>query len=188
MKELIPIIKVIAMPFKIESAAIMAFVEVETGGRGFDPQTEKLSIQFEPVWFKRRDPYAPSGLWSVNRVDVQSKEWEAFNDAFHKNKNAAMEATSIGLGQIMGFHWKRLGYASVGEMWDDAKKGLDRQVWQICQFIATDPALKAAMVAHDWHRVATIYNGSGYKELAVKYHRLPYNQSLEIAYNKYRRL
>lgn len=41
-----------------------------------------------------------------------------------------MKSTSIGLGQIMGFHYALLGYKTVGEMWDDAKKGLVNQVDQ----------------------------------------------------------
>ncbi len=166
-------------------AALLAFLEVETGGKGFDPTTGKIIIQFEPVWFKRQAPYAPSGLWSVNKVDVQLKEWSAFNDAFAKDKEAAMESTSIGLGQIMGFHYKRLGYSSVGEMWDDAKKGLDRQLWQLIEFIRTDPALQNAINMGDWDKVASIYNGSGYKELAKKIPRESYDISLVKAYKKY---
>lgn len=187
MKELIFIIKNTAAPFKIESAAVMAFIEVETGGKGFG-DAGKIIIQFEPAWFRRKAPYAPSGLWSVNKVDVQSREWLAFNDAFYKDKEAALESTSIGLGQIMGFHWKRLGYRAVGEMWDDAKKGLDRQIWQICKFIDTDPRLQKAITTHDWNMVATIYNGSGYKTLAKKYGREPYDISMGKAYLKYRSL
>lgn len=186
MRELLQIIKIESMPFKIESAAIAAFIEVETGGRGFS-EDGKIIIQFEPAWFKRKAPFAPSGLWSLNKVDRQSEEWKAFNDAFAKNKNAALEATSIGLGQIMGFHYARLGYASVGEMWDDAKKGIERQIWQVLKFISTDPHLMNAIKTHDWHTVAVLYNGAGYKELASKYGREPYNISLEKAYLKYQR-
>ena len=75
-----------------------------------------ILIQFEPSWFRKKVAYAPSGAWSVNKVDVQSKEWVAFNDTFKINPNAAMESTSIGLPQIMGFHWKLLGYKSVGKI------------------------------------------------------------------------
>jgi len=185
MKELLPIIKTISAIFKLEPAAIMAFIEVETGGLGFDSKTGKILIQFEPSWFKKLAPYSPPGLWSVNKVDVQSKEWLAFNNAFSKDAEHAMQSTSIGLGQIMGFHFKTLGYKSVNEMWDDAKKGIDRQIWQICKFISMNIKLQSCINARDWDGVATIYNGSGYKALAVKYHRLPYDQSLEIAFKKY---
>ena len=187
-KELQIIVISVACQFKFEPAALASFIEVESGGKGFDDKTGKILIQFEPIWMKRLAPYTPSGAWSVNKVDVQSKEWIAFNDAFPKNPNKAMEATSIGLGQIMGFHYKRLGYASVGAMWDDAKKGLERQVWQIAKFIETDKNLQTALKIGDWHKVATIYNGSGYKEIARKYGREPYNLSMAKAYGKYKAL
>lgn len=188
MKKLIPIIKFIVALFGLDWAAIAAFIAVETGGQGFDPTTGKIIIQFEPVWFKRKAPFAPSGLWSVNSVDVQAKEWAAFNDAFKKDPNAAMLSTSIGLGQIMGFHWQRLGYSSVGAMWDDAKKGVERQIWQICKFIATDSKLQNAIEIQDWEAVASIYNGSGFRELAKKYKRVPYDESMAIQYDNYKTL
>ena len=184
-KNLIPIVKLQAKPFSLDWAAVMSFIEVETGGRGFDEKTGKIIIQFEPSWFKKKAPYAPSGLWSVNKVDVQSREWEAFNDAFKKNPDAAMQATSIGLGQIMGFHYGRLGYNSVGEMWDDAKKGIDRQIWQICTFINTSSNLRMALRLRDWGMVARIYNGAGFRDIAKKYNRVPYDESMKAAYAKY---
>ncbi len=184
--ELISIIKKLSAQFNLEAAALAAFIEVETGGRGFDSGTGKIMIQFEPSWFKKKAPYAPSGKWSVNKVDVQRKEWDAFNDAYTKNPNAAMESTSIGLGQIMGFHYKRLGFASVGAMWDHAKKSLENQIWQICKFIETDDKLKYAIKTGDWFTVAKIYNGAGFLALARKYGREPYNISLAKAYGKYK--
>ena len=172
----------------IDARTLLAFISVETGGKGFDDRTGKIIIQFEPSWFKKEAPYAPSGLWSVNKVDVQAKEWLAFNDAFRKNPSAAMESTSIGLGQIMGFQYKRLGYKSVNEMWDDAKKGILQQVGQIVKFIKTDKNLELALKNKNWSEVAKLYNGSGYKELAKKYNRLPYDQSMQIAYDKFKNI
>lgn len=172
--------------YSIDTASLLAFISVETGGQGFDKETHKILIQFEPVWFRRQAPYAPSGLWSVNKVDVQSKEWAAFNDAFSKNKEAAMKSTSIGLGQIMGFHFERLGYKTVGDMWDDAKKGIERQIYQLVKFINTDNNLKIALMNADWTKVATIYNGSGFHQLALKYNRTPYDESMKVAYEKFK--
>lgn len=187
-KNLIQLLKDAAIEFDFEWQALCAFAEVESGGDGFNSATGKIIIQFEPAWFKRKAPYAPSGAWSVNKVERQTAEWLAFNNAFTLNQNAAMEATSIGFGQIMGFHYKRLGYATVGEMWDDAKKGLHRQVWQLCKFIKTDANLQKALNKKDWHTVAKLYNGGGYLELAKKIGREPYNVSLGNAYKKYKTL
>lgn len=181
-KELKSLIWNIAASFKIESRAIAAFISAETGGEGFDATTGKIIIQFEPKWYRDLAPYAPSGAWSLNKVERQKQEWIAFNDAFSKNKTAAMEATSIGIGQILGLHWKRLGYNSVDEMWNDAKKGIDRQIWQICKFIDTDKALKAALIVHNWHVVSTLYNGAKYKQMAAIWKREPYDITLAKAY------
>ena len=87
----------------------------------------------------------------------------------------------------MGSHWKRLGYKSVGEMWDDAKKGEDRQVFQMTEFINTDKRLLQALKDKNWHRVATYYNGAGYKNLAARLGRTPYDVSMKRAYEKYKK-
>lgn len=168
----------------IEPAMLQAIIKVETGGIGFDPKTGKILIQFEPHWFKKKAPYAPSGAWSVNKVDVQSKEWLAFNDAFKKDKVAAMLSTSIGLPQIMGFHYERLGYASVGAMWDDFKVGLDNQILALIYFLETDKRLLAACLAKNFTKIADIYNGTGWPEIAKKYDREPYPISLKREYLK----
>ena len=172
----------------INTADLLTFISVETGGQGFNAKTGKVIIQFEPVWFRKQAPYAPSGLWSVNKVEVQSKEWLAFNDAFSKNADAAMQATSIGLGQIMGLHYKRLGYEKVGDMWDDAKKGIEQQINQLVKYINTDPNLKNALVNKDWKKVATIYNGPKYMDIAKKYNRDPYDISMEKAYEQFKNI
>lgn len=179
-------IQQIAIDTNIEYATLKAFLEVESGGKGFDYETGKIIIQFEPAWFRKKAPYTPSGLWSLNKIERQKAEWLAFNDAFSKHPKAAMESTSIGLGQIMGFHWKRLGYKNVDELWDDAKKGEYNQVLQIVKFIKTDAVLHNAILSKNWHQVALSYNGKGYLKLARRIGREPYNISLRKAYDKYK--
>jgi len=174
--------------YSFDKAILLSFIATETGGQGFDSTTGKIIIQFEPTWFKKQAPYAPSGLWSVNGVERQAAEWKAFNDAFAKNPEAAMKSTSIGLGQIMGFHYALLGFKSVGEMWDDAKKGLLNQVDQICKFIMATPKLKVAIINHDFTAIASIYNGAGFRELAKKLNRVPYDITLANNYKIYSKL
>lgn len=178
-------IKEIAEKHGLEYAALRAFIDVESGGKGFNEATGKILIQFEPHYFRKRVPYAPSGAWSVNKVEVQSKEWPAFNNAFKINPDAAMESTSIGLPQIMGAHWKRIGYKSVGEMWDDFKKSEYNQIVALVKFIKTDAKLYKALQSKDWHTVAVRYNGAGYMDIAKRYGREPYNLSMAKAYAKH---
>jgi len=173
----------IAASIGVDYASLMAFISVESGGQGF--VNNKIIIQFEPAWFKKMVPFAPSGAWSINKVENQAKEYVAFSNAFGIDANKAMQATSWGLGQIMGFHYGRLGYKSVDNMVDDFKKSEYQQVAGIAKYIATSPTLSKALKARDWHTVAVNYNGAGYKDLAAKYGREPYNISMEKAYSKY---
>lgn len=173
----------LAQSIGIEYAALMAFISVESGGKGFI--NDRIVIQFEPSWFKKKAPFAPSGLWSVNKVENQNEEYKAFSNAFMINKDAAMQSTSWGLGQIMGFHYQRIGFKTVGDMVDAFKSGEYEQVKGMVKFITTDPKLLKSIKEKNWHLVATYYNGGGYKELAIKYNREPYNISLEKAYHQY---
>ena len=166
----------------LDAKLLEAFIRVESGGKGYDDKTGKILIQFEPSWYRKKAPYAPSGAWSVNKIEVQSKEWIAFNNALDINPIAAMESTSIGLPQIMGFHWKRLGYQSVGHFWESMKHSLVEQIAALIRFIETDKNLLKAFQQKDWHKMAYYYNGSGY---AAQAHRLgikPYNEQLKAAY------
>lgn len=147
-----------------EPKALNAVIKIESGGIGFASDTGKIIIQFEPKWFKRKSPYTPSGLWSVNGVERQSKEWIAFNDAFKKSANAAMESTSIGLMQVMGFHYKLLGFKTVGEMWDYAKISEANQLDIAVRFIKSNPKMDKALKNKDWATFAYYYNGSQYKK------------------------
>lgn len=152
----------IANEFKLNSKVIQAFIKVESSGSGFN--NGKLLIQFEPTWFRRLSKNAKEGSWSKNSVGNQAEEWSAFNSAFQLDKNAAMQSTSIGLGQVMGFHYKDLGYTSVGDMWNDAKKGEDRQLWQMIKFISLNKNLVNAVNTKNFDRIAYYYNGPMYKK------------------------
>lgn len=176
-------ITIIAESIGVDYASLMAFISVESGGLGF--VNGRIVIQFEPAWFRKKAPYAPSGLWRLNKVENQTQEYKAFSEAFRINPTAAMQSTSWGLGQIMGFHYKLLGYATVNEMVEDFKKGKYQQVLGIAKFIKGTPALLKALRSKNWHLVAVYYNGAGYKALADKYGREPYNISMEKAYIKY---
>lgn len=175
-------IKDLANSIWLEYASLQAILKTETPGYGFDMATGKLLIQFEPNYFKRMEPFAPSGAWSVNKVDVQSKEWVAFNDAFSKDPESAMKSTSIGMPQIMGENFKACGYNSVGEMWDEFKKGEYHQVKALCNFILSNKKLYQAIKECNWHQVAYIYNGPKYKEMAIKWGRDPYDITLAKEY------
>jgi hypothetical protein len=115
--------QLLALDFGLPISSIKAIDEVESSGEGFDPDTGKIKIQFEPSWFKKL-----AKILIKNGVENQAKEWLAFNKAYAKNPQKAMESTSIGRMQVMGLHWKRLGFKSVDAMWDFAKKSEANQL------------------------------------------------------------
>ncbi|RZJ33714.1 MAG: DUF3380 domain-containing protein [Flavobacterium sp.] len=152
----------IAKEFGLAFAKVKSIVVVESGSQAYDEETGKILIQFEPAWFKRQSPYTPSGAWSLNKVEKQAAEWKAFNDAFAKNPDAAMESTSIGLMQVLGLHWRRLGFKSVGAMWDYAKESAENQLRLGLMFIRLNKSMFQALVDGNWAKFAYFYNGEKY--------------------------
>jgi hypothetical protein len=158
----------LAIAYGYEYKALKSIIQVESGQHGFSQKTGKIIIQFEPAWFRRLDHEWKSDtkhvLWQSNKVGDQTVEWLAFNDAFAADQDAAMQSTSIGMMQIMGFHYAELGFKTVGAMWDFAKLSEYNQVLLALKWIGTVPALRKALKAKDWAKVAYYYNGANYKE------------------------
>lgn len=173
----------------IPLARLLAFIEVESGGKGFG-DTGKLMLQFEAHIFSKATNIPRSKdnnwAWDENLVDVQSKEWIAFNEAFEINPEEAMKSTSWGLPQIMGFNHKQAGYASVGDMLDDFKRGELEQVCALIRFIEANKKLYKAVMEGDYETIADIYNGAYHRQLALKNGWKPYPDKLKDAEAKYK--
>ncbi|GGH03789.1 N-acetylmuramidase family protein [Mucilaginibacter phyllosphaerae] len=160
--------------------ALKAIIQIESGQHGFSPVTGKLIIQFEPAWFKRLKKDWQNDtkhvIWQSNTVGDQTAEWKAFNNAFASDADAAMKSTSIGMMQLMGFHYAALGFNTVGQMWDFAKADEYNQVLLAIKWIKTVPALDKALKAKNWQKVAYYYNGENYRQYR-------YDSRLAAAYN-----
>ena len=174
-------IRQLAASFGLEYAALMAVITVESAGVGFNPPTGKIIIRFEPSWFKRE--YAEwmehLGDWINQPAGNQAEEWLLFDNAYSIDPVAAMLSTSVGMMQVMGFHFKELGFATVGEMWDYAKQSEVNQVEIGLRFIKSEPVLLQALNDKNWTLFALHYNGSLYYENH-------YDTHLLNAYNKFK--
>lgn len=159
-------LKELAKKYQIPYDNLRKVVAVESGGFGFDKKTGKILIQFEPHWFKRLFVKWNNNLnvWQNNKVENQTQEWLAFNDAFSKNSTSAMESTSLGLPQIMGFHWKKLGFNNVGDFWDYMKVSEKNQLDMMLKFISLNLKMYKALQTSDWNTFAYYYNGVQYKK------------------------
>jgi len=162
----------------IEYAALRAIMMVEGSGSGYDPATGKIKIQFEPHWYRRldaEDGESGGGVWEDNKVETQPGEWQAFNDAFKKDPDAAMMATSWGIMQVLGLHFRLLGFLSVDAFVDFAKVSEENQLKLGVMFIRKNTRLYDAVRVKDWETFAYYYNGKDHK-------RHDYSGRLQRAY------
>lgn len=190
-------ITTIASKIGLDYGSLMAFISVESSGNGFTSDG-KLIIQFEPAYFHKyltqfniahtysstfingkKEYIIQVGNDKIeNGVEGEASEWIAFDTAYRISANAAMLSTSIGLPQIMGFNYAELEYSSVGDMYDDFKKGEYQQVEGLAKLLHNNTPLYTALRLKDWKKCARLYNGEGY---AIN----NYDQKLSAAYTKY---
>lgn len=175
----------------IPLSKMLALIEVESSGSGFGKDGRVL-LQFEPNVFSKRTGIPKDKLnkwiWDENAVDVQSREWLAFEDASKLNPIAAMESTSWGLPQIMGFNFKLAGYLNVESMVKAFKESEYNQIAGLINFIHSNKTLKDALISSDYEKVSELYNGRHHRALALKNGWKPYPDKLKEAEEKYRKL
>lgn len=96
---------------------LRAVAKVESGGAAFDADGHP-KILFERHYFHR----LTEGRWSVANFSnpkgggYSEDSWEKLAQAACRDPWAAFQSASWGRFQIMGAHWKALGYASPLEM------------------------------------------------------------------------
>lgn len=170
-------------------AAIRAVTDVESKGSGFHDDGRPL-ILFERHIMRRQLVKAGKAVADleikfpsvVNAKPGGYKGGKAEHDrlglAATINRQCALESCSWGMFQVLGLHWKLLGYASVQEfvnaMYRDEAAHLDAFV----RFIKANPHLHKALKAQDWESLAAGYNGPGY---AVN----KYDTKLAAAFDKH---
>ena len=79
------------------------------------------------------------------------------------DRDCALQSASWGLFQIMGFHWKALGYAHLQDFINAMYRSEAGQLDAFVRFIKINPAIHKALKAHDWASFAKGYNGPAYK-------------------------
>lgn len=183
-------IRKVAAELGIEPAALLAVVEVESGGAAFAPvggRQEPL-IRFEGHYFDRRLAgekrlrARAAGLSSpvagaVKNPKSQAGRWRLLERAAEIDRQAAHESVSWGIGQVMGAHWQWLGYGSFEELVAEARSGVEGQVRLMVRYIRK-AGLLDALRQQDWKAFARGYNGPAYA-------RHGYDSRLEAAYRRH---
>ena len=138
-----------------EVAAVKAIAEVESSGRGF--QNGRPIIRLEAHWFGKltgyqyneSHPHISCRAWSPSlAARNQGEAWVQFEEAAALDEGAAIQATSWGSFQIMGFHWKALGYESPQAM-REAMGTDEGQLDAFVRFVKADVVLMDALRRHD---------------------------------------
>lgn len=158
----------------IETAALLAFLEVEAAGRGFDSRGRLKLLTEAHIFYKylpanMRAAAVDAGLaWPKWRAGAYNFDvYARFNAMISFQSWAAFMSASYGLGQIMGFNHNDAGHRTAREMYDYAKRGEREQLTQLVRLmkawgIADSIRGRDLTVADNWRAAAKRYNGSGY--------------------------
>ncbi|WP_287248759.1 N-acetylmuramidase domain-containing protein [Mesorhizobium sp.] len=175
---------------KCPAAALQASAEVESNGQVFALVKGKQEplIRFEGHYFDARlnatDRAAAraQGLSSpkagaVKNPASQAARWALLTRATKIDRQAALESISIGIGQVMTAHWKKLGFASVDDMIKLARSGAAGQIDIMARYIDKF-GLADELRRLDFSAFARGYNGPAFKKqgyhlkMAAAYRRL----------------
>ncbi|MBA8900395.1 N-acetylmuramidase family protein [Phyllobacterium sp. P30BS-XVII] len=174
----------------IEPAALLAVAQVESGGVCFykvDGRDEP-PIRFEGHYFDQRlsgnqllnardKGLANPVAGAVRNPVSQAARWQLLGAAVAINREAAYESVSWGIGQVMGAHWKWLGYDSVDALVDEARGSLKGQLRLMIRFIGKS-GLIPVLARHDWKAFARAYNGPNFTQNR-------YDTKLSLAWRRY---
>lgn len=159
-------------------AAVKAITEVESRGSGFLPDGRPV-VLFERhiMWRRVREKFGSSEAQKyferypdlINpTAGGYGKESEQPNRmgraAGSIDRDCALESASWGAFQVMGFHWKSLGYESLQQFVNAMYRSEGDQLDAFVRFIKANGNVHQALKRLDWVAVAKGYNGPAYEK------------------------
>jgi len=164
----------LAREYDLPEAHVLAVVDVESDGKVFatvEGRLEPLILNEPHILYRRlsgaqREKAVAQGLaypkWGTKPYPkTQAARWEWVNQASQINRDAAYESMSYGVGQVMGMHWKTLGFSDVHQFVAQARSGLKGQADLMLRFVRSN-GLEDDLRAGRWASFARGYNGAGY--------------------------
>lgn len=157
-----------------ELAALLAIIEVESNGVPWEiiNGNREPIIRYEGHYFDKlcdpriRGAARIAGVSSpkaggVKNPASQVNRWKLVQKAANYDPAAAYMSCSYGVGQVMGSHWKSLGFKSLEEFLKTVRSGLEGQVEVMVRFIRVNK-LDKELRDLDWSGFAAGYNGKNY--------------------------
>ncbi len=167
-----------ARKLSCEVAAVRAVMDVESRG-GFQADG-RPKILYERHVFAR----LTNGKHSAKHPTVSSTssggyvggpgEYLRLDKACALDVDAALSSASWGAFQIMGYHWKSLGYASIRDFVGRMFKSEDEHLEAFIQYVKKNN-LADELQRNDWRGFARGYNGPAFETYK-------YDQKLAAAY------
>jgi peptidoglycan/xylan/chitin deacetylase (PgdA/CDA1 family) len=174
---------------------------IESAGQGFAPDG-RMTIRFEACIFQKlwgeKNQEEFSNHFQCNtpndgfRISTTmpftqyhgdaNKEWKVFDLARALDEDAAIKSTSVGISQMMGFHYKEVGYASAKAMFDvmtqSIKPQLDAFFLQLAHYQNNGISCLSSLKSSDYDLFAKCYNAANQDQI--------YANKLMEAANSYR--
>lgn len=183
-------IEAAAKSINVPVPALRAVMQVECRGSGFNSDGSPVILFERHVFRQRLIANGKAGMaiqaererpdlcsTATGAYGLPSAQHGRLNAACMYDRASALESASWGLGQVMGYHWSSLGYASlqafINAMYRDEASQLDA----MCRFIKTN-RLDDELRRLDWAGFARGYNGPAYKKNR-------YDEKLAAAYRGY---
>lgn len=158
-------------------AVILGLIDQESAGHvtwlvngkrvpAIRPETHKF---YKYLSGTKRDLAVKQGLaakkaGAINIPNNYTARYAFFERMKQIDETAALMSISMGLGQVMGFNYKMLGFSSVQQQWQRANEGVSGQVELILKYIEANPPLVTAINAQDFDTIARLYNGPEWRK------------------------
>lgn len=174
----------------VSYAVLRAVIEVECKGNGFNDDDTPIILFERHVMRQRLIANGQTKIVDtmiIKRPDLCSKTTGGYglysaqhgrlSDAAKFHRDSALESCSWGIGQVMGYHWKALGYDSLQAFVNAMYANEASQFDAMCRYIKVNGLINA-LKNKDWKAFARGYNGSAYAKNS-------YDTKLANAYKKW---
>jgi len=160
-----------AVELNVSAAALLAVVETCSKGKLLSKGKRNAEpfIRFEGHYFDRylaedqRLEARAAGLSHPLAGEIinprsQAGRWKMLHRAIKINRQAALSAVAWGIGDVMGAHWKWLGYGSVDALVSEVREGVRGEIAVLIRYIKK-AGLVHALQERDWMAFAQTYKG-----------------------------
>jgi len=149
----------------VHAPEIWAVLAVETSGCGYlsdrRPQVLYERHIFHRLTKGRYDDGDISDPSSGGYGAHGAHQYERLINAIARDRAAALQSASWGIGQVMGMNYAEAGFPGIEEMVAAMSQSEDRQLTAMSNFLVANK-LHTSLRAHDWTTFARGYNGPSY--------------------------